>query len=153
MIHEDLIKSIISVINGTHNHHKAATKYHVTNRKILKLSTALESIQEQRENTLVESYNQQQIFIWARNHLNLPSAQDHGYTEWDLLEACEIRIFDKSSYFEILENVGVPKFTIFHSLNVIFPSLKYSSLEHLWGLIVVGKTTKKIVSEVIVKMF
>ena len=36
-------------------------------------------------------------------------------------------------------------------MNLIFPTLKFYSLKHLWGKIVVGKITKKIVREVIAK--
>ena len=94
----------------------------------------------------------QQIFIWVRNHINLPSVQGHRYTEWDLHRARERRIFIKSSYSDILENVGVPKSNLYRSLNIIFPPLICSYLKHLWDIIVVGKITKIIVREVIEKI-
>ena len=50
-----------------------------------------------------------------------------------------------------MENFGVPKSTLCIFLNIIFPSLKCSSLKHLWDLIVFGKTKKIIVREVITK--
>ena len=59
----------------------------------------------------------------------------------------------KSSYSEILENVGVPKSTLTRFLNVILPSLKCSSLKHLWDLMGVDIITKRIVREVIAKIF
>ena len=145
MSHEDLLKALTFVINGTHTHCTDAKIYHVPNRNILQVSTTLESIQEQWDNPLVESYNQQQIFLWVINHLNLPSVQGHGYTEREIREAVERRILENSRYSEIIEIFGVPKSTICLSLNVIFPPLKYSSLKHLWGLVRFGKTTKKIV--------
>ena len=101
---------------------------------------------------MVESYNQQHIFIWVRNHLNLPSVQGHGYTEWELREAYEIRIFIKSSYSGILEFFGIPNSALTLSLNIIFPSLKYSSLKHLWDLILVGKIKRRIVRKVTAKI-
>ena len=58
----------------------------------------------------------------------------------------------KLSYSEILENFGVPKSTLCRSLNLIFLSLKCSSLKHMWDLIVVVKISKIIVREVIVKI-
>ena len=58
----------------------------------------------------------------------------------------------KSSYSEIIENIGIPSFTLTCSLHVIFPTLKFSSLKHLWDLIVVYNITKIIVREVIVKV-
>ena len=57
----------------------------------------------------------------------------------------------KSSYFEILEIFGVPKSTLCLSLNVIFPPLKCSSLNHPWDIKVFGRITNKIVREVIEK--
>ena len=58
----------------------------------------------------------------------------------------------KSSYSEILENFGVPDSTLIFPLNVTSPSLKCSSLKHLWDLMGVGKITKRIVREVIAKI-
>ena len=75
--------------------------------------------------------------------------QVQGYNEWDICEAFERRILIKSSYYDILENCGVPKSTICRSLNLIFPPLKLSSLKHLWDIIVVGKINEKIVREFI----
>ena len=135
----------MSVIHGTYTPCKAATRYHVTNRNILQVSTTLESMQEQRDITLVESYNQQQIFRWVRNQIDLPSVQGHVYTEWELCEECQIIILMKSSYSKILEKFGVPKSTLCRSLNVIFPPLKCSYLKHLSDIIVVGKIKNKIV--------
>ena len=100
---------------------------------------------------MVESYNQQQIYRSVINYLNLPLVQGHWYTEWDICESCEEIIFIKSSHSDILEIVGVPKSTIWQSLNVIFPLLRYFPLKHLWGLIVVNKTTNKVSREVIEK--
>ena len=148
---EDILNAVMSVIHGTYTPWIAATRYHVPNKNILQLATILELIQEQQDTNIVDSYNQQQIFICVRNNFNLPSFQSHEYTEWELREAGEIRILDKSSYSDILENVGVPKSTLCRSLNVIFPPLKCSYLKHLWDLILVGKITKKIFREVIQK--
>ena len=41
MIHEDLLKSVMYVINGTHTYRKSAAIYHVPNRKILQVVTEL----------------------------------------------------------------------------------------------------------------
>ena len=59
---------------------------------------------------------------------------------------------DKSSYFEILGNFGVPKYTLNVYLNVIFPSLKCSSLKHLWDIMCVEKIIKILVREVIAEI-
>ena len=58
-------------------------------------------------------------------------------------------IFTKSRYSELLEEFGVPKYTLWSTLDVIFLTLKYSSMKHLWDLIVVGKITNKTVRELI----
>ena len=71
------------------------------------------------------------------------------YTEWELSQARKIRILDKSSYYEILLDFGVPNSTLTYLLNVLFAPLKCSSLKHLWDLMGVGKITKRIVREVI----
>ena len=57
----------------------------------MKFTTALKSIQEQRVTTLVENDNQQQIYIWVRKHLLLPSGRGH-YTDWELRQSVEERI-------------------------------------------------------------
>ena len=119
--------------------------------KILQVATTLQSIQEQRGTPLVETYNKQLIFKWVINNLNLPLVQGQVYTEWEISAACERIILIKSSYSYIIEEFGVPKSTICCTLNVILPPLKFSSLKHIWDLIEVGKITKKIVREVIVK--
>ena len=97
---------IYSVIHGTYTPCTYATRYHVPSRKVFQGTKTLESIQEQRYTHSVEFYNKQQIFIWVINHLKLPSFQGHGYNEWDICEECERRILIKSSYYEIIENLG-----------------------------------------------
>ena len=44
MSHEDLIKTVMSVIHGTYTPCTYATRYHVTNRNILQVATTLKSI-------------------------------------------------------------------------------------------------------------
>ena len=78
--------------------------------------------------------------------------QGQTYIEWGIFQACEIIILYKSRYYEILGKLGVPKFTLTYSLNVIFPPLEYSSLKHLWDLMGVRKITRRIVREVIEKL-
>ena len=51
----------------------------------MKVTTALESIQEQWVTPLVENYNQQQIYRWVRKYLFGPSGSGH-YTDWELLQ-------------------------------------------------------------------
>ena len=102
MRHKDIFNSIISVVHLTFTPFTAVTRYIFPNKKILQVATKPEYIQEQWNTPLVESYNQQQIFRWVRNHLNLPLVQQQEYTEWDLREACERRILFKSSYSGLL---------------------------------------------------
>ena len=145
MSHEDVLNAVMSVVHGDFTHRTALTRYNFLNRKILQIATTLKSTQEQQDTPLAESYNQQQIFRLVIDNLNLPSFQGQGYTEWELCEACEKIILIKSSYSKRHEEFGVPKYTIWCTLNVIFPPLKFSSLKHLWDIIVVDKTTDKIV--------
>ena len=79
----------MSAIHGTYTPHTASKRHHYPNRKIFQVSTTMEYIQEQRDTPLVESYNQQHIFIWVRNNLNLPSVQGQRYTKWEIRESCE----------------------------------------------------------------
>ena len=102
---------------------------------------------------MVYSYNKQQIFIWVRNHLNLPSVQVHGKNECEFCQSYEIIILDKSSYSDILGKFGLPKSTITNSLNVISLPLNFYSLKHLCNIMGVGKITKIIVREVIETTF
>ena len=61
----------------------------------------------------------------------------------------------KSSCAAIQEKFGVPKTSIQRYLHVLFPSLKCSSLEHLWYLMRLGKirskTVRKTITEKIVR--
>ena len=86
MSHDDLFYDVMSIIHGDYNPCTAATAYHVPNRKIIQLETTLDYIQLQQDTPLVETYNQQEIFRWVRNHLNLPLDQGQGYNEWELSE-------------------------------------------------------------------
>ena len=44
-------------------------------------------------------------------------------------------IIVKSTYAEIIEDFGVPKDTLSQTLNILYQTLKFSSLKHLWGII------------------
>ena len=59
MSHENIFNAIIYVFHRTFNLRTSETGYNVTNRNILQVQTTLEPIQEQRENNLLEYYNQQ----------------------------------------------------------------------------------------------
>ena len=53
MIHEDLIKAVMSVVHGSDTPRAAASIYSVLNRKILDIATKLESLQEEQDTPLV----------------------------------------------------------------------------------------------------
>ena len=78
MSHEDIFNTVISVVHRTFTHQTDATIYNVAHRKILQVAISLEFILEQRYIPLVESYNQQHIFRWVRNNLNIISVQFQG---------------------------------------------------------------------------
>ena len=139
------------MVHGSDTPRDAESRYIVSNSKILDVAITLEYIQDEKDTHLVESDNQQHIFIWVINNFNLPSGQGQRYTEWELCQACERIILEKSSYSEILRKFGVPNSTLAYSLNAIFLSLKFSSLKHLWYIIGVGEITKRIVREVMDK--
>ena len=80
---------------------------------------------------MVEYNNQKQIFRLVMDGLNIPYVKGQINTEWDLRQACEIIILDKSIYSEILGNFGVPKSTLTYFLNVIFPPLKCYYIKHV----------------------
>ena len=133
---------------------QASSFYKVPYRSIINVTTALESIQEQQVTPLVENDNQQQIYIWVRKHLLVPSGRGH-YTDWELRQSVEERILLKSSCAVIQDNFCVPKTSLQSYLNVIFLSLKFSLLMHLWYLMGLGeisnKTVRKTITENIVK--
>ena len=104
--------------------------YKVPYRSIIKITTAPESIQEQWVTPLVQNSNHQQIYRWVRKHLLLPSGRVH-YTDWELRKSVEERILLKSRFTVIHDSFGVPKIYLQSYLNVIFLSLKCSSLKHL----------------------
>ena len=121
---------------------------------MMKVTTALEYIQEQRVTPLVENDNQQQIYRWVRKHLLLLSGRGH-YTDWELCQSAEERILLESSCAESQDNFGVPKTSLQRYLNLIFPPLECSLLKHLWYLMSLGKisnrTVRKTITENIAK--
>ena len=74
----------------------------------MKVTTALEYIQEQLVTPLVENDNQQQIHRWVIKHLLLPLGRGH-FTDWELRQSFKERILLKSSCAVIQDNFGVPK--------------------------------------------
>ena len=44
---------------------------------MIELAIKTKYVKEERDTPLVESYNQQHVFIWARNNLNLSLGQVH----------------------------------------------------------------------------
>ena len=66
MSHKDLLKAVMYVVHGSDNPCAAASRYSVSNRKILNIATKLGYVQEEQDTTLVESGNQQHIFRWVR---------------------------------------------------------------------------------------
>ena len=111
-------------------------------RTIMNVTTELESIQEQWVPTLGKNGNQQQIYRWVRKYILLASCRG-DYTDWELHQSDEGRIFLNSSCTTIHENFGVPKNSIQRYLNVISPPLKCSLLKHLWYLRSLGKISKR----------
>ena len=57
MSHEDLLKAVMSVVHVPDTPHAAASRYSVSNHKILEIVIKLESVQEERDTPLVESDN------------------------------------------------------------------------------------------------
>ena len=79
MSHEVYLKSVIYLVHGSDTPCAAASRYSVSNGNFLDIATKLESLQEEQDTPLEESYNKQQIFIWVRNNLNLPLVQGQTY--------------------------------------------------------------------------
>ena len=120
----------------------------------MKVTSELESIKKQRVTPLIENDNHQQIYRWVRKYLLGPPGRGH-YMDWDLRQPVEEIILLKSSCAAIQDNFVVPKTSLQRYLNLIFPSLKCSSLKHLWYLMSLGeisnKTVRKRITENIVK--
>ena len=133
---------------------QASSFYRVPYRSIMNATTALESIQEQWVTPLVENDNQQQIYRWVRKHLLVLSGRGH-YTDWELRQSVEERILLKSICAAIQDNFGVPNTSLQRYLNLIFLSLKCSTLKHMWYLMGLGeisnKTVRNTITENIVK--
>ena len=90
--------------------------------------------------------NNRFFFIY---HIHIPSLQHQLYTEWDIRSDFERRIMVKSAYIEFLDEFGVPKITLWYTLNALFPPHKCSSLKHLGDLISVSKVMRQRFREVI----
>ena len=65
--------------------------------------------------------------------------------DWELRQSVEERILLKSSCAAIQDNFGVPNTSLNNYLNVLLPSLKCSSLKHLWYLMSLGEISNKMV--------
>ena len=133
---------------------QTSSSYKVPYRKILNVTTALESTQEQRVTPLVENDNQQQIYRWFRNYLLLTPGRG-DYTDWELRKSVEGRILLNSSCTAIHDNFGVTKTSLQRYMNVIFLPLIFPLLKHLWYLISLGeinnKSVRRAITENIVK--
>ena len=70
------------VVHGSDTPCTAASRYIVSNRKIIEIAIILESVKEERDTPLVESDKQQYIYIyiWVITNLKLPSVQGQTYT-------------------------------------------------------------------------
>ena len=69
MSHEDVLKAVMYVVHRSDTPCAAASRYSVSNRKILEIAIKLEFVQEERDNIFVESDNKQHIYIWVRTNL------------------------------------------------------------------------------------
>ena len=149
-----VLNSVIEILLIKISTIQASPLYKVPYRKILHVTIALESIQEQRFTPLVESDNQQQIYRWVRKYLLLPSGK-WDYTDWYIHQSIEVITLLKSICTAIHGNFGVTNTSLQRYLNVISPPLKCSSLKHLWYLISLGKigntTVRKTIRKNIVK--
>ena len=135
----DKSQSSLNLMVNYHYH----SETRVTTYKLTSMLTILESVQEERDTPLLESYNKQQIYRWVRYHLCIPYIKHQLYTEWELRESCERRVMVKSTYTDILDECWVPKTNLWRTLNVLFTPLKCSSLKHLWYLAAVGKVKRQ----------
>ena len=79
--HEDLPKAVMYVVHISDTPRAAASRCSVSNRKIIEIAIKLEYVKEERDTPLVESENQQQIYIWFITNPNLPSVQGQTYIE------------------------------------------------------------------------
>ena len=50
----------------------AASRYHVSNKKVIEVAFTFQSTQQGRETSLIEYYNQRQVSRWVIYHLCLP---------------------------------------------------------------------------------
>ena len=55
MRHEDIFNAAMSIAHGTSNYRVAASRYRVSDRKILEAAMKLESTQEERDTPLTDS--------------------------------------------------------------------------------------------------
>ena len=84
----NVLNAVMATVARKMSPRQASLFYKVSYRSILNVTTALESIQEQRVTPLVENENQQHIYRWVRKNLSLPSGRGH-YTDWELRQSVE----------------------------------------------------------------
>ena len=93
---------------------------------------------------------QPKIDIYMVKKWSEPSIGSRAWTHWmGASRSMWKNNIDQAKLLWYYWNFGVPKSTLCLSLNLIFLSLKRSSLKRLWGIIVVGEITKKIFRKVI----
>ena len=91
-----ILNSVMEILSRKISTCQAYSFYKVLYRKILNVTIALYSIQEQRVTLRIENENQQQIYRWFRNYLLIPSGRG-DYTDWDICQSAEGIIFLKST--------------------------------------------------------
>ena len=75
MIHEYLIKAVMSVVHVSDNPHATASRCSVSNRKILDIATKVESLKKNRTLLWYNLTTKKHIFRWVRNNINLKLVQ------------------------------------------------------------------------------
>ena len=116
---------------------------------IIEVAFTFQSIWEEWVTPFLEAYKQQQIYWCFRSHIHFTSLQRQLYTDWELHESYERRTMSKLIYSDIIKEFGVPKTTLWRTLNVLLPSMKYSSVRHHFENTRVVKSKSKRVIEVI----
>ena len=86
--------------------------------------------QGKKKEPLVDTKNKNQITSWAQERLDF-NHSNQPYTNWELMNACQIRVLSNASYDKLKSEYGIPKSTLKGYIEKICPPLQCINAQHV----------------------
>ena len=134
MSEENIFRSFMDVVKNYSILRSCASRYNVNSRIINNLLDEYEYHQisrtGQEKEPLVGTNNQNKITKWSQeqldlNHINQP------YTNWELLDACQIQVLINTSYDQLKYEFGITKSTMKRYLAKFCPPLQCRNVQYV----------------------